>query len=148
MEEAGGDREHVASSDEPPEEPQDEGYGAVAVAFLRAVATDASERMILNTANAGRMTFLDDAAVVEASTLVGRNGPSPVPVGELLPAQRELIAQVKDVERLTLRASSERSGALAIEAIARHPVVGSRPLAERIFASYLERQPGFADLFD
>ena len=145
MDEAGGDRaESKASTDEP----QDEGYGAVAVAFLRAVATDASERMILNTANAGRMTFLDDDAVVEASSLVGRNGPSPAPVGELLPAQRDLIARVKDVERLTLRASSERSAALAIEAIARHPVVGARPLAERIFAGYLERQPGFAELFD
>ena len=145
MDEAGGDRGESATS---PDEPEDEGYGAVAVGFLRAVATDASERLILNSANAGRMPFLDDDAVVEAPNLVGRNGPSPVPVGELLPAQRDLIARVKEVERLTLRASSERSADLAIEAIARHPVVASRPLAERIFAGYLERQPGFADLFD
>lgn len=146
MDEAGGDRGEAqgASSDEP----QDEGYGAVAVAFLRAIATDASERLILNTANGGRMSFLDDDAVVEAPNLVGRNGPSPVPIGQLLPAQRELLIRVKEVERLTLRASTERSAELAIEAISRHPVVGSRPLAERIFAGYLERQPGFADLFD
>lgn len=146
MDEAGGDRgeAHAASADEP----QDEGYGAVAVGFLRAVATDASERLILNTANAGRMPFLDDDAVVEAPNLVGWDGASPVPVGELLPTQRDLLARVKEVERLTLRASSERSAALAIEAIARHPVVGSRPLAERIFAGYLQRQPGFAGLFD
>jgi 6-phospho-beta-glucosidase len=145
MDEAGGDRGDAAAS---ADEPQDEGYGAVAVGFLRAVATDASERLILNTANAGRMPFLDDDAVVEAPNLVGRNGPSPVPVGELLPVQRDLLVRVKDVERLTLRASNERSAELAIEAIAGHPVVGSRPLAERIFAGYLERQPGFADLFD
>ena len=147
MDEAGGDRAaeaYAASTNDP----ADEGYGAVAVGFLRAVATDASERLILNTANAGRMPFLDDDAVVETPNLVGRNGPSPVPVGELLPAQRDLLARVKEVERLTLRASSERSAELAIDAIARHPVVGSRPLAERIFAGYLERQPGFANLFD
>ena len=79
---------------------------------------------------------------------MGREGCSPVAVGALLPEQRELVIRVKEVERLTLRASSERSAALAIEAIARHPVVDSRPLAERIFAGYVERQPGFADLFD
>ena len=85
---------------------------------------------------------------MEAPNLVGREGPAPIPVGELLPAQRELLIRVKEVERLTLRASSERSAELAIEAIARHPVVDSRTLAEQIFAGYLERQPGFTDLFD
>jgi 6-phospho-beta-glucosidase len=144
MEEAGGDRASETHSDEA----QDEGYGSVAVAFLRAVATDASERLILNTANDGRMPFLDDDAVVEASTVVGKDGPAPVPVGELLPDQQALVSRVKEVERLTLRASSERSAELAIEAIGRHPVVGSRALAERVFAGYLERQRGFADLFD
>jgi hypothetical protein len=29
-----------------------------------------------------------------------------------------------------------------------HPVVDSRALAERIFAGYVHRQPGFTDLFD
>ena len=147
MDEAGGDRvEEVRPS--PSDAPQDEGYGAVAVAFLRAVATDASERLILNTANAGRLPFLDDEAVVEAPSLVGKDGPAPIPVGELLPTQRTLLTRMKEVERLTLRASSERSAELTIEAIALHPVVDSRSLAERIFAGYLERQPGFAGLFD
>jgi hypothetical protein len=36
------------------------------------------------------------------------------------------VIRVKEVERLTLRASAERSAALAIEAIAMHPVVDSR----------------------
>ena len=49
----------------------DEGYGAVAVGFLRAVVTDAAERLIVNTANMGRLPFLDDDAVVEAPS-VGR----------------------------------------------------------------------------
>jgi 6-phospho-beta-glucosidase len=145
MEEAGGDREtSIAAADGP----GDEGYGAVAVGFLRAVVTDASERLIVNTANMGRLPFLDDDAVVEAPTLVGDQGCAPVAAGALLPEQRELIIRVKEVERLTLRASSERSAALAVEAIASHPVVDSRPLAERIFAGYVDRQPGFAELFD
>ena len=147
MDEAGGDRE-ATEAGIAADGPGDEGYGAVAVGFLRAVTTDASERLIVNTANMGRLPFLDDHAVVEAPTLVGSGGCSPVAAGALLPEQRELIIRVKEVERLTLRASSERSAALAVEAIAMHPVVDSRPLAERIFAGYIERQSGFADLFD
>ena len=126
MDEAGGDRETTEAGIAPTDGPPDEGYGAVAVGFLRAVVTDAAERLIVNTANMGRLPFLDDDAVVEAPTLVGREGCAPVAVGALLPEQRELVIRVKEVERLTLRASSERSAALAIEAIARHPVVDSR----------------------
>ena len=114
MDEAGGDRETTEAGIAPTDGPQDEGYGAVAVGFLRAVVTDAAERLIVNTANMGRLPFLDDDAVVEAPTLVGREGCAPVAVGALLPEQRELVIRVKEVERLTLRASSERSAALAI----------------------------------
>ena len=148
MDEAGGDRGATEAGIMAADGPGDEGYGAVAVGFLRAVTTDASERLIVNTANMGRLPFLDDDAVVEAPTRVGSEGCSPVAAGALLPEQRELVIRVKEVERLTLRASSERSAALAVEAIAMHPVVDSRPLAERIFAGYADRQPGFADLFD
>ena len=109
MDEAGGDRETTEAGIAPADGPQDEGYGAVAVGFLRAVVTDAAERLIVNTANMGRLPFLDDDAVVEAPTLVGREGCAPVAVGALLPEQRELVIRVKEVERLTLRASSERS---------------------------------------
>jgi 6-phospho-beta-glucosidase len=148
MDEAGGDRETTEAGTSTDDGTPDEGYGAVAVGFLRAVETDAAERLIVNTANMGRLPFLDDDAVVEAPTLVGREGCAAVAVGALLPEQRELVIRVKEVERLTLRASAERSAALAIEAIAMHPVVDSRVLAERIFAGYVDRQPGFTDLFD
>jgi 6-phospho-beta-glucosidase len=148
MDEAGGDRIAQMDDDPAPDGPEDEGYGAVAAAVLRASATHAGERLILNTANRGRLPFLDDAAVIEAPTLVDREGTEPAPTPDLLrDDQRELIARVKEVERLTIRASVERSSALAIDAIAAHPVVDSRPMAERIFAGYLARQPGFADLF-
>jgi 6-phospho-beta-glucosidase len=148
MDEAGGDRIGPVDEDRAANAPEDEGYGAVAAAVLRAIATDASERLILNTANRGRLPFLDDDAVVEAPTLVDGGGAAPAPTADLLrDDQRELIGRVKEVERLTIRASTERSSSLAIEAIATHPVVDSRPMAERIFEGYVARQPGFADLF-
>jgi 6-phospho-beta-glucosidase len=52
--------------------------------------------------------------------------------------------RVKEVERLTIRAAAEGSRALALEAIAHHPLVPSTAVAERILAEYLERQPALA----
>jgi 6-phospho-beta-glucosidase len=66
MDEAGGDRETTEAGTSTDDRTPDEGYGAVAVGFLRAVETDAAERLIVNTANMGRLPFLDDDAVVEA----------------------------------------------------------------------------------
>jgi 6-phospho-beta-glucosidase len=56
------------------------------------------------------------------------------------------MATVKDVERLTIRASAEGSRSLAVEALALHPLVPSQAIAERILAGYLERQPLLASL--
>jgi 6-phospho-beta-glucosidase len=123
----------------------DDGYGGVAAAFLRAATTDADETLILDVANLGRLPFLDDAAVIEVPCAVGPRGVTPLEVGELPGPQRELVARVKEVEHLTLRAAVEGSAALAVDAIASHPVVGSRELAERILAGYLARHPGLSE---
>lgn len=123
----------------------DDGYGGVAAAFLRAANTGAAETLILDVANLGRLPFLDDDAVVEVPCAVGPRGATPLKVGELPGPQRELVARVKEVERLTLRAAVEGSAALALEAIASHPVVDSREVAERILAGYLARQVGLRE---
>lgn len=127
----------------PVESPGEAGYAAIAASFLRAVAGDSGETLILDVANRGRLSFLDDDAVVEVPCTVGRADLSVVEGAALAGRQRELVARVKEVERLTIRAAMEGSRALALEAIAAHPVVPSREVAGRILAGYLD---GHADL--
>jgi 6-phospho-beta-glucosidase len=76
--------------------------------------------------------------------VVGPGGVRPLAAGELPPEARDLVVRVKEVERLTIRAAAEGSRALALEAIAHHPLVPSPAVAERILADYLTRQPGVA----
>jgi 6-phospho-beta-glucosidase len=52
---------------------------------------------------------------------------------------------VKEVERTTIRASLESSRALALEALAMHPVVGSRAVASTILDRYLDAFPSLAE---
>lgn len=127
------------------EGPGEAGYAAVAAVFLRAVAGDGSDPIVLDVANRGRLPFLDDDAVVEVPCAVGPGGPRPLPVGRLPGPQADLVARVKEVERTTLEAAATGSRALALAALAAHPVVPSRAAAERILAGYLGAFPDLAE---
>lgn len=141
-------REARTSETEEPLEDEDEqpagGYEAAALAVMEALAGAETRVLILNVRNGGALPFLDRDAVVEVPAVVGTGGVRPLAAGQLPPAARDLVVRVKEVERLTIRAASEGSRALALEAIAHHPLVPSAAVAERILADYLAREPALA----
>jgi len=141
-------REARTSETEKPLEGEDEqpagGYEAAALAVMEALAGAEARVLILNVRNGGALPFLDRDAVVEVPAAVGTGGVRPLAAGQLPPAARDLVVRVKEVERLTIRAASEGSRALALEAIAHHPLVPSAAVAERILADYLAREPALA----
>jgi 6-phospho-beta-glucosidase len=123
------------------------GYEGQAMAVLEAIALNTRAVQIVNTANRSSLPFLDDAAVVEVPAIVGRSGPVPVAVGEVPAHARALVATMKDVERTTIEAALTRSPALAVKALALHPLVPSVAVARRIFDGYRERQPELREAF-
>ena len=141
-------REARTSETEEPLEDEDEqpagGYEAAALAVMEALAGAGARVLILNVRNGGALPLLDRDAVVEVPAVVGTGGVRPLAAGQLPPAARDLVVRVKEVERLTIRAASEGSRALALEAIAHHPVVPSAAVAERILADYLAHEPALA----
>jgi len=143
-------REARTSETEEPLEDEDEqpagGYEAAALAVMEALAGAEQQVLILNVRNRGAVRFLDRDAVVEVPAVVGPAGVRPLAAGELPPAARDLVLRVKEVERLTIRAAVEGSRALALEAIAHHPLVPSAAVAERILGDYLARDPALAAL--
>jgi 6-phospho-beta-glucosidase len=121
------------------------GYAAIAAGFLGAVQGHGTAELMLNVANCGRLEFLDDDAVVEVSCRVTPGGPQVLPGNPLPPESAELVARVKEVERLTIRAAVDGSRSLALEALAAHPIVTSRAVAERILDGYLAAWPSLAE---
>jgi 6-phospho-beta-glucosidase len=123
----------------------DEGYAAVATDLLVAASSGRERRLVLDTANAGRLDGIDADEVVEVTCSVEGDIVRPID-GPPLPAEAaELVTRVKEVERLTLRAEREGSRRLALEAIAAHPVVPTRGTAERILEGYLARHDALAE---
>jgi 6-phospho-beta-glucosidase len=123
------------------------GYEAEALAVLEAMVLDTRAVLILNTANRSALPGLDARAVVEVPCVVGRAGPRPLAVGPVPAHAGALVAQMKDVERTTIEAALSGSRALAIRALALHPLVPSVSVARAIFDGYRERLPALQQTF-
>jgi 6-phospho-beta-glucosidase len=71
----------------------------------------------------------------------------PLAVGPVPDHARALIETVKAVERVTIEAALTGSTALAVKALALHPLVPSVTAARAIFAGYRERLPALEERF-
>lgn len=123
------------------------GYEGEAMAVVEAMALNTRQVLILNTANRTSLPFLDAHAVVEVPSVVGRGGPVPLSIGDVPMHVRALIEQMKDVERITIDAALTGSRALAVKALALHPLVPSVTVAREIFDGYRARLPQLQEAF-
>ncbi|GAA1501701.1 6-phospho-beta-glucosidase [Terrabacter terrae] len=119
------------------------GYEGVALALMAAIARDEPARLILNVRNGTAVPGLPADAVVEVPCRVDASGPVPLKVTALAGHQLGLAQQVKVVDEVVIRAATERSRALAVEAFALHPLVDSVTVARRLLDAYGRRLPDF-----
>ncbi|WP_461187333.1 family 4 glycosyl hydrolase [Arthrobacter sp. Z4-13] len=137
------------------------GYERVALAAMRALSGSGDAQLILNTRNtvlpagapalepaaaqptapAAAIPGLPADAVVELPCTVTPDGALPLAQQAPPPEQLGLLRQVKDVERLTVRAVIEGGREAALQAFARHPLVGSEELGAALLAGYEEAFP-------
>jgi 6-phospho-beta-glucosidase len=143
--------EQAADTVSPPafadEGPGAAGYAAVAVDLVRAVLGNEPRDLVLNVPNEGRLSGLDEDAVVEVTCRVSSSGIVAIEGPDLPGPQAALVQEVKAVERMTIAAAKTRSRQTAVDALAAHPVVPSRAAAERILTGYESSFPTLARRF-
>jgi 6-phospho-beta-glucosidase len=122
------------------------GYEAVALALMTAIARDEPASLILNVRNRGTLAVLDDEAVVEVPCRVDGRGARPAGPATVPDHGVTLVRRVKATERAVLQAASTGSLAVAVRAMASHPLIDSVPLARRLIAGYQQRLPGLSYL--
>ncbi|UUL77639.1 6-phospho-beta-glucosidase [Pseudarthrobacter sp. Fe7] len=146
------------------------GYERVALAAMRALAGGGDTQLILNTMNALPPPSLPEPrgpaaatatpataqpaipglpadAVVEVPCTVTANGAVPLPQQAPAGPQLGMLRQVKEVERLTVHAATAGSRDAALEAFARHPLVGSGALAAALLSGYEQAFPGLGKMW-
>lgn len=128
----------------PETDPAHQGYAGVALGVMNAITRNERATMILNVRNQGTIASLPDDAVVEVSALVDANGVHPLSAAAPDLHQAGLMAQVKEVERHTIRAAVTGSRTEALRAFALHPLVDSVEVARQLVEGYIHRIPEVA----
>ncbi|MCO8269853.1 6-phospho-beta-glucosidase [Actinoplanes sp. TRM 88003] len=117
------------------------GYEDVALALMLAIAQNSRQELILNVRNRGTLPELDDDAVVEVPCVVDGSGARPLPSDGLPSHGVDLVKRIKATDRAVLTAADTGSRALAVRAMAAHPLIDSVPVARRLIAAYQEKLP-------
>lgn len=120
-------------------QPEKDSYAAVALTFIRALATGRPVNMVLSVPNEGAFPCLKPEDVAELSCTVDKDGVHPHHFEDIPEMHALLIQSVKLYENLTVRAILEKNRALAVQALTVHPLIGSYSLAEQLVDAYTKR---------
>ncbi|MCG0238050.1 MAG: hypothetical protein L6E13_01920 [Firmicutes bacterium] len=112
-------------------------HSDLAAAVIRAMVAGRRERFIIQQRNPGHLGGLPPGRAAQFPALVGPEGWEPLPVTPLPEPEAALIRQIQEAEALNVTATLEGDRAKAVEAMALNPLVGSRPLAERLVEELL-----------
>jgi alpha-galactosidase/6-phospho-beta-glucosidase family protein len=108
-------------------------YSEAAVELLASLlGRSPRDRHVVNVRNRGTLPFLADDAVVEVPARVGPQSVDPLPVPQLGPLERGLVAHVSAYEELALDAALRGGRERVFRALLAHPLVGQRSSAETL----------------
>ncbi|MGC2766740.1 MAG: hypothetical protein WB607_14635 [Candidatus Acidiferrum sp.] len=113
------------------------GYERIALLLLQALHSDKPSTIPLTVRNSGALKDLAPNDAVELPCQVSSKGAQVLPVGYAPEAVRPLLLQVKEYERLTVRASVERSREVALAALVKNPLVARPEIAQEVLKEYV-----------
>ena len=113
------------------------GYERIALLVLQALHAESPSLIPLTIRNGKALETLDADDAVELPCEVSSRGVHALAVGDAPEAVRPLLLQVKEYERLTVRACVEHSRELALAALEKNPLVGRPDVARQVLAEYL-----------
>jgi len=114
-------------------------YSDAAVELMASLlGTSTADRHVVNVRNRGTLPFLADDAVVEVPARVRPGAVEPLPVPQLEPTYRGLVAHVSAYEELALEAALHGGRERVFRALLAHPLVGQTRQADALTDLLLE----------
>jgi 6-phospho-beta-glucosidase len=108
-------------------------YSEAAVELMSSLfGRNPNRRHVVNLRNRGTLPFLADDAVVEVPAAVESDAVTPLPVPQLDPVERGLVAHVSAYEELALDAALRGGRERVFRALLAHPLVGQVDVAEKL----------------
>ncbi|MCM0650093.1 6-phospho-beta-glucosidase [Clostridium swellfunianum] len=141
--ESGSERPHswkVPTIDEFIDKPDEGGYAAVALKFIKAVTNGNKTQMVLSVPNEEAIDGLAPDDVVEITCTIDKQGAHPINIGIIDEFQLLQIKRIKYFERCTIKAILEGDRDSAVKGLYIHPLVNdmevARELADIFFKKY------------
>jgi 6-phospho-beta-glucosidase len=108
-------------------------YSEAAVELLAGLfGRNPNRRHVVNLRNGGTLRFLADDAVVEVPASIEDGALTPLPMPQLDPVERGLVAHVSAYEELALDAALRGGRERVFRALLAHPLVGQADTAEQL----------------
>jgi 6-phospho-beta-glucosidase len=114
------------------------GYERIAMLVLQALHAETPSLIPLTIRNGRALEDLDPDDAVELPCHVSSRGVQVPAVGRAPEAVRSLLLQVKEYERLTVRAAVEHSSEMALAALEKNPLVERPEIAKQVLAEYVQ----------
>jgi len=114
------------------------GYERIALVVLQALHSERPRLIPLTVRNRKSLADLDFNDAVELPCQVSSSGVEVPSVGHAPEVVRSLLLDVKQYERLTVRASVEHSRDAALAALTKNPLVARPEVARLVLAEYIE----------
>jgi len=124
-------------------------YSEAAVTLIDAIENDLNTTHVVNTTHNGVFPFLHPDDVAELKCVVGKNGPTPIPLINPNISQHMigLIQGVKAYEKLAMKAGLEGNRDAAIAALITNPLIGDVQKAQAVFEDLLEAHKEYLPRF-
>lgn len=114
------------------------GYERIAMLVLQALHSQRPAVIPLTVRNQNALEDLEEDDAVELPCRVSSDGVQALSVGRTPDVVLPLLRQVKEYERLTVRALVDRSPEIAVAALVKNPLVASPELARQVMTEYAQ----------
>lgn len=122
-------------------------YSDAACSLINSIYNDKRDIQPVNTRNNGAIAGIPDESAVEVNCVITKNGPEPIPVGDLPVAVNGLVQQIKSFERTAAEAAVTGDYRTALLAMTINPLVPSDTVAKEILDEMLEAHKPYLKQF-
>lgn len=107
-------------------------YSDAAVQLMASIYTDKRDIQVVNTMNRGAIASIPYDSAVEISSIITKNGPVPLAMGDIPVAVRGLVQQIKSFERIAAEAAVTGDYNKVVLALTINPLTPSDTIAKQI----------------
>ncbi|SDC09634.1 6-phospho-beta-glucosidase [Pelagirhabdus alkalitolerans] len=113
-------------------------YSDAAVRLITSIYNDKRDIQPVNTRNNGAIASIPNDSAVEISSVITKDGPKPLAIGDLPVAVRGLVQQIKSFERIGAEAAVNGDYDKAVLALTINPLTPSDSVAKAIIDEMME----------